>query len=103
VKPGPEMLIVSMVTAELVLFVKVTETVLLSPRATLPRLTLEVLGPNCAALIMASFDASVVVPEQPVWQIAAIAAAAIKISLARFVLAEKDRALGEPLRFMASL
>jgi hypothetical protein len=93
VKPGPEMLMVSMVTAEPVLFVKLTETVLLSPRATLPRLRLEVLGPNCPALVMASFDARVVVPEQPVWQIAPIPAAMSRNRLARFRWARKGRAL----------
>jgi hypothetical protein len=99
VKPGPETLMVSIVTAEFVLFVKLTETVLLSPRAMLPRLTLEVLGPNCPALDMSSFDAAVVVPEQPVWQIAPIPTPTNKTSLARF-LAQKGRLLGEPLRFM---
>jgi len=100
VKPGPEMLTVIIVTAELVAFAKLTVTVLLSPRATLPRLRLEVLDPNCPALTMASFDAAVVVPEQPVWQIAPIPAAMSNISLARFFSAQNGRLLGDPLRFM---
>jgi hypothetical protein len=94
------MLMVIIVTAEFVAFVKLTVTVLLSPRATLPRLRLEVLAPNCSALAVASFDAAVVVPEQPVWQIAPIPAAMSKISLARFFLARNGRLLGEALRFM---
>ena len=80
---------------------KVTETVLLSPMATLPRLTLEVLGANCSGLDMSSFDAAVVVPEQPVWQIAPIPTAMSKTSLARFFLAQNGRLLGESLRLHA--
>ena len=103
VKPGPETVILVIVTAEFVAFVKVTVTVLLSPRATLPRLRLEVLGPNCPALTVALLDdASVVVPEQPVWQIAPIAAAINKISLTSFPLAQNGVVLGEPFRFMSS-
>jgi hypothetical protein len=42
VKPGPEILILVIVTAELVEFVKVSITVWLSPRAAFPRLALDV-------------------------------------------------------------
>ena len=101
VKPGPETVMLMIVTAEFVAFLKLRLTVLLSPRATLPRLRLEALGPNCPT--MAFCDAAdVVVPEQPIWQIAPIAAATRQTNLTNFRLALRVDRLREPLRFIPS-
>jgi hypothetical protein len=62
VKPGPEILIFVIVTAELVEFVNVSITFLLSPRATFPRLALDAFTLNCPGTTVASFLATA---EQP--------------------------------------
>jgi hypothetical protein len=64
--PGPEMLILLMVTAELVEFVKLTVAVLVSPNATLPRLIVDVFALNCAPESTA-FPLAAAIPAQPDW------------------------------------
>ena len=63
-KPGPDTLILPMVTEELVEFVKVTVAVLVSPNATLPRLMVDVFALNCA-FESTAFPLAAAIPAQP--------------------------------------
>lgn len=66
-KPWPEMLMLSIVTAEAVVFVKLSVTVLLSPMGTLPKLMLDAFALNVASVMESASALPFVGPEQPDW------------------------------------
>jgi hypothetical protein len=67
-KPGPAILTFLMVTGEPVEFVKLTVSVLLSPSATLPRFSVDVLALNWAGETTEfASAAALATPEQPDW------------------------------------
>jgi hypothetical protein len=98
-KPGPDMLIFKIVTGVLLEFVKLSVTVLLSPKATLPRFRLDAFALNCPSSEF-EFGAALVTPVQPDWNRTAMRAAETSSRANVLFLKEKDCAHSKPLRFI---